>query len=60
MAKFQFIIQFDTLKAALDYQFNSTLKFDSLLKCYNKYYLYNYDNDEIKDLTYLINKDIKS
>lgn len=58
MAKFQFILEFDTLKNALEYNNNSSVKFQYLLKFYNKYYLYNYDNYEIKNLTHLLNKDI--
>lgn len=58
MAKFQFILQFDTLRNALEYNKNSSVKFHYLLKYYNKFYLYNYDNDEIKDLTYLLKEDI--
>jgi len=51
--KYISLIEFSTIKAALEFNLNSSTKYSKLTKVFGKYYLYSEEYD-IKDLSYLL------
>ena len=50
------LIEFSNIKEALEFNRNSSNKYSRLIKVFKKYYLYS-EEYEIKDLSYLLNKE---